>query len=167
MTKSGAVASDYKGTVFINVKEDYKAIVPYVDGYTFTASDKGKKTFSKGLSFSKIGTFQVDVSDVDTPDLIGNTSVVVSEKDDTVSPEAVIPSFKILKVETGDGKATFTFQVLNETPDIKKFEFLYADGEGKTDKAITLEKDRIKNANGEYVWYIPNMALTKYTVSIA
>ena len=54
-------------------------------------------------------------------------------------------SFKIGKVEIGDKKATITFQVLNDNPSIRKFEFLYADPEGKSKKVLTFEKEKIKN----------------------
>lgn len=181
LKKDGTVASGYKGTVFINVEKDYAATVPYMDGYTFTSSDHGVKSFPKGLSFSKPGTFTVSVSDLDRSSLVGNISVTITEAKTVITEKPVVldkplvpePAaekvigFKIVKVETGDKKATFTFRVSNETSNIRKFEFLYADAEGKSDKMLTYEKERIKNANGEYVWYIPNLSLSKYTISIA
>lgn len=91
----------------------------------------------------------------------------IPEKIIPYTPSSATPSFKIVKVEIGDKKATFTFRVLNETPDIRKFQFLYADAEGRGDKVLTFEKERIKKANGDYAWYIPGLTLTKYTVSIA
>lgn len=99
---------------------------------------------------------------------IPDTEIILPTKEMVTEKKiSNIPSFKILKVETGDKKATFTFRVADETPNITKFEFLYADTEGKSNKVFTYEKERIKNINGDYVWYIPNLALTKYVVSIA
>ncbi|MDD2892235.1 MAG: hypothetical protein PHQ95_04685 [Candidatus Gracilibacteria bacterium] len=184
ITKDGFIASGYTGTIFISVEKDYGATVPYIDGYTFTSSDQGVKTFPKGLSFSKAGIFKVTVSDIDEPTLVGSTSVSVSETEK--EPEKIIPvikvtqikepvvenstttvpTFKILKVETGDKRATFTFNILNDSPLIRKFQFTYTDPEGKSNKVLTYEKERIKSKNGEYVWYIPNLDLTKYIVSI-
>ena len=70
-------------------------------------------------------------------------------------------------METKDQKATFTFTVQNETSDIHKFAFTYVDNNNKSNKATTYEKSSIKNSKGEYVWYISNLDLTKYTVTIA
>lgn len=192
VTKSGTIASWYKWTIYISVDGDYKAKVPYIDWYTFTSTDQGAKTFSKGLSFSKAGTFIVHVSDLDKTSLSWSTSVIVTEKDvvipvvvekaiaQTGSSSSVItekpvtenkivesPSFKIIKVETGDRKATFTFKVSNDSPLIKKFQIIYANPEWKSNKVTTYEKERIKNKDGNYVWYVPNLELTKYVVSIA
>lgn len=186
ITKDGSIASGYTGTIFISVEKDYRATVPYVDGYTFTSLDQGVKTFPKGLSFSKAGNFKVNVSDLDEPTIFWNTSINILEeekepKETTISNSVVKPvnepiventitskpSFKILKVETGDRRATFTFNVLNDSPLIRKFQFTYTDPEGKSNKVLTYEKERIKSKNGEYVWYIPNLNLTKYTISIA
>lgn len=47
VTKDGSIASNYKGTIFMSVENDYKAIIPYPDGYSFTSADQGTKTFSK------------------------------------------------------------------------------------------------------------------------
>lgn len=132
----------------------------------------------------------MSVVDSAQSELRGTTSVTVS-KQDAITTQAqpittqnpltppqptkavadvttsTIPSFKILKVETGDKKATFTFSVLNETSDIRKFQFIYADKDGKSNKVITYNKEQIKKADGSYVWYIPDLSLTKYVVSIA
>ena len=79
---------------------------------------------------------------------------------------ATKPEIKILKIETGDKKATFTFGVQNDTSDIQKFQFIYADQNGAGDTVITYNKDKIRKNNGNYVWYISNLSLSKYTVSI-
>ncbi|MFZ4462119.1 MAG: hypothetical protein ACOYN2_06625 [Patescibacteria group bacterium] len=78
VAKDGSVVKNYVGTVFVIVDNDNKATVPYSEGYTFTSSDQGQKTFSKGLSFTKEGTFKVVVSDFDKPKIEGNTKVKVS-----------------------------------------------------------------------------------------
>lgn len=157
LTKNGVTATDYRGTIFISVDNDYKAVVPSPDGYNFTSLDKGTKTFSKGLSFSKAGTFQVSVSDFAQAKITGNTKVVISPAtiatqttvtttttatgttnptlttvhtntgSQTQSISSAAPIFTVKKVEIGDKKATITFTVSNDTSDIKKFTFLYAD----------------------------------------
>ncbi len=208
LAKDGSVATSYRGTIFISVENDYKATVPYVDGYSFTSLDQWVKTFSKGLSFSKAGTFKVSVSDFAQSKFTGSSTITISAgtpvttvKPTPVKPVVTVPekttpvktevkpvvevkpatantppkttttssppSFKIGKIEIGDKKATITFQVLNDTADIEKFEFLYADPEGKSKKVTTSNKSQIKQSNGNYVWYIADLDLTKYVVSVA
>lgn len=366
VAKDGSVVPTYAGTVFVIVDNDNKATVPYAEGYTFTAADQGKKTFSKGLSFTKEGTFKVTVSDFDKPKIEGTVKVAVtgggnstgatgselvtitspdkgstlggkdlsitgttkknskvqlflngskaleSQTDDkgtflfqvkdvdqvdnifsvkvldgsdkvigesekinvkvgsegpafksltfsggtTVQAGAVLeatvvadaglkevslsigdstemlketatggtymgsitvpsaagsgtvdvtlkndlgkstvkkaaatltiteapkPAFKNIKVETTDKKATFTFELENDTADIKKFEFTYStggvsvsapganvsSGTGTEKKVITYDKEKIKNGSGAYTWYISGLEIAKYTVTIA
>lgn len=78
LSKSGETVKNYAGTIFVIVENDNKATVPYAEGYTFVAGDSGKKTFSKGLSFTKEGTFKVVVSDFDKAKIEGSTKVKVS-----------------------------------------------------------------------------------------
>lgn len=78
VSKAGELVSSYAGTIFVIVENDNKATVPYAEGYTFTAADQGQKTFSKGLSFTKEGTFKVTVSDFDKMRIEGSTKVKVT-----------------------------------------------------------------------------------------
>ena len=211
LAKDGSVATSYRGTIFISVENDYKATVPYVDGYAFTSQDQGVKIFPKGLTFSKAGTFKVSVSDFAQSKFTGSTTITIvagaastnvkpatTTTTTTATPPKPVakpvvevkptsttgstaatatvattkatappPSFKIGKIVIGDKKATINFQVLNDTPLIEKFEFLYADPEGKSKKVTTSSKADIKQANGSYAWYIGDLDLTKYVVSIS
>jgi hypothetical protein len=79
LDKSGAMKTDYTGTIYITVDNDSKATVPYAeDGYTFKASDKGTIVFSKGLSFTKEGKMKVTVIDAENDNLEGVASVTVN-----------------------------------------------------------------------------------------
>lgn len=78
MDKDGKVKKDYAGTIYITVDNDSKATIPYADGYTFTTTDQGLKTFSKGLSFTKEGKMKVTVMDVDNDSLEGYASLSVT-----------------------------------------------------------------------------------------
>lgn len=78
VSKTGDVVTKYAGIIFVIVENDNKATVPYSEGYTFVAADQGAKTFSKGLSFTKEGTFKVVVSDFDKARIEGSTKVKVT-----------------------------------------------------------------------------------------
>lgn len=102
VAKDGSVDKNYNGGIFIFVDKDSKATVPYgSDGYTFTSSDAGVKTFSKGLSFTKEGKMIVTVADnvntslggtyvidVGPGGTVGASSNTLSEKISLISPEA-------------------------------------------------------------------------------
>ncbi len=85
VSKDGSVVKNYAGTIFIIVDNDNKATVPYAEGYTFINSDQGSKTFSKGLAFTKEGTFKVVVSDFDKPKIEGSVKVKVTAGTDTAT----------------------------------------------------------------------------------
>ncbi len=102
VAKDGSIDKNYDGSIFIFVDKDSKATVPYgQDGYTFTSGDAGKKTFSKGLSFTKEGKMLVNVGDLVNTSLNGtyiidvapsswtpNNSSTLSEKVSIISPES-------------------------------------------------------------------------------
>ena len=101
VAKDGSIDKNYDGSIFIFVDKDSKATVPYgQDGYTFTSGDAGKKTFSKGLSFTKEGKMLVNVGDLVNTSLNGTyiidvtpgswtptNSSALSEKVSIISPE--------------------------------------------------------------------------------
>ena len=102
VAKDGSIDKNYDGSIFVFVDKDSKATVPYgQDGYTFTSADAGKKTFSKGLSFTKEGKMLVNVGDLVNTSLNGsyiidvtpgswipNTPSILSEKISIISPES-------------------------------------------------------------------------------
>lgn len=102
VAKDGSIDKNYDGSIFVFVDKDSKATVPYgQDGYTFTSGDAGKKTFSKGLSFTKEGKMLVNVGDLVNTSLNGsyiidvtpgswipNTPSILSEKISIISPES-------------------------------------------------------------------------------
>ena len=102
VAKDGSIDKNYNGSIFIFVDKDSKATVPYgQDGYTFTSGDAGKKTFSKGLSFTKEGKMLVNIGDLVNTSLNGTyiidvtpgswaptTPSTLSEKISIISPES-------------------------------------------------------------------------------
>ena len=102
VAKDGSIDKNYNGSIFIFVDKDSKATVPYgQDGYTFTSGDAGKKTFSKGLSFTKEGKMLVNIGDLVNTSLNGTyiidvtpgswaptTPSTLSEKVSIISPES-------------------------------------------------------------------------------
>ncbi len=102
------------------------------------------------------------VTPTSTP-ILPTTTTTPSE----ISTASPSPTFTIVKLETGDKKVTVTFRVTNDTADIQKFEFNYVDQAGARNKAVTFPKEQIRKDTGDYVWYIPNLSVSKYTLSIA
>ena len=79
VAKDGSIDKNYNGSIFIFVDKDSKATVPYgQDGYTFTSGDAGKKTFSKGLSFTKEGKMLVNIGDLVNTSLNGTYIIDVT-----------------------------------------------------------------------------------------
>ena len=100
-----------------------------------------------------------------TKTTIANSGIV---KTSTASTDEVkTPSIKIKKIQTGEKKVTVTFGVTNDNSTIRKFGFTYTNNEGKTQTLVTYAKEEIKNINWDYTWYIPNLSLTKYSISLA
>lgn len=82
LDKTGAMKTDYVGTIYVTVDNDSKATVPYADdGYTFKTSDQGTITFSKGLSFTKEGKMRVTIIDAEDDNLEGVANVTVTGGD--------------------------------------------------------------------------------------
>ena len=80
VAKDGSIDKNYNGSIFIFVDKDSKATVPYgQDGYTFTSGDAGKKTFSKGLSFTKEGKMLVNIGDLVNTSLNGTYIIDVHD----------------------------------------------------------------------------------------
>lgn len=115
VAKDGSVVKNYVGTVFVIVDNDNKATVPYSEGYTFTSADQGQKTFSKGLSFTKEGTFKVVVSDFDKPKIEGNTKVKVSAGEATA-----VASGELVTITSPDADSTLGGTDLAVTGTTKK-----------------------------------------------
>ena len=80
ITQEGSILKIFfNGSIFIFVDKDSKATVPYgQDGYTFTSGDAGKKTFSKGLSFTKEGKMLVNIGDLVNTSLNGTYIIDVT-----------------------------------------------------------------------------------------
>ncbi len=76
-------------------------------------------------------------------------------------------TFKNIKIETTEKRSTLTFEVENDSSEIKKFEISYVAWTGAEQKALTYEKEKIKNASGAYTWYLDNLAVNRYTAKIA
>ena len=79
---NGDVIKDYQGDIFIEVDglndtADY--VVPSDGLYTFVPEDQGVKTFSKGITIKKQGTFGIKVSDIINENIKGEKTVIVGD----------------------------------------------------------------------------------------
>ena len=84
----------------------------------------------------------------------------VEEKKEEPKPEMPKPAFKNVKTETKDTKVIFTFAVENTPTDLDAFEISHASGSVTTHSASKILKD------GQYSWYIDNLAPGPYTFHI-
>jgi hypothetical protein len=68
-------------------------------------------------------------------------------------------AFQNIKVQASEAKATFTFEVVNETEQVSKFKFLYGSDSGSlTKEAITYDKEKIRQGSGTtYSWYVSGL----------
>lgn len=71
------VVSNYLGAVHFSAIGGGITDVVLPDDYKFTATDMGKHTFAKALTFKKAGTYKLQVNDLDDPTLQGETTVIV------------------------------------------------------------------------------------------
>jgi len=115
LSKTGEVVTNYSGIVFVIVENDNKATVPYAEGYTFVAGDQGKKTFSKGLSFTKEGTFKVVVSDFDKARIEGSTKVKVSASGGSSTANTGTELVTITSPDDNSTLGNSTFSVVGTT----------------------------------------------------
>lgn len=81
---NGNTVKDYAGDIFIDLTSSDTAIdsqdysLPSDGIYTFVASDQWVKTFSKGLSVKKAGTFTIKASEIINEDVKGSATLVVN-----------------------------------------------------------------------------------------
>lgn len=106
-----------------------------------------------------------------TQEVLNNTSSTTNVSSTTVllwdSQKPKKTEFIIKKIETWVKKVTVTFSVINDTPEIKKFEFAYTDKDNYTNKIITFNKENFINSSWDYVWYIPDLKPSKYNILIS
>ncbi len=76
--------------------------------------------------------------------------------------------YKNIKVENGEGKISFAFDLENEPSSLAKFQFSYLSSTGTVINVTTSEKSKIKNATtGQYVWFVPGLSVAKYVFTIS
>ncbi len=156
VAKDGSVVKGYLGTVFVIVDNDNKAKVPYSEGYTFTAADQGQKTFSKGLSFTKEGTFKVVVSDFDKPKIEGNAKVKVGAGD----APAATSSGELVTITSPDAGSTVGSKDLSVTGTTKKNSKVQLFLNGA--KALETQTDD----KGSFVFQLKNVDQTDNILSV-
>lgn len=156
ISKTGEVVTNYSGIIFVIVENDNKATVPYAEGYTFVAGDNGKKTFSKGLSFTKEGTFKVVVSDFDKARIEGSTKVKVS----AASGGTPTAGTELVTITSPDDNSTMgnsTFSVVGTTKKNSRVQ-LFVNGT----KALETQTDE----KGTFVFDIKKTDQTKNVLSV-
>lgn len=81
--------------------------------------------------------------------------------------EVVKPAaFKNVKAETKDQKITFTFAIENLPKDLKNFLITYGSGSSASGKTVNTQDAEKILKNGQYSWYIDNLAAGDYTFEI-
>lgn len=91
----GKVVSTYEWDVFIEILEltdpdDY--VLPNDWVYSFLPQDQWVKTFSKGLTIKKVGTYKIRIEDVIDDKIVGETTVIVGGGTETVPQNVQITS---------------------------------------------------------------------------
>ena len=155
LSKTGEVVTNYAGIIFVIVENDNKAKVPYAEGYTFVAADQGVKTFSKGLSFTKEGTFKVVVSDFDKARIEGSTKVKVSAGGDTAAA-----GNELVTITSPDDNSTLgspTFSVVGATKKSSRVQ-LFINGQ----KALEAQSDD----KGTFVFEVKKTDQVKNVISV-
>ncbi len=117
------------------------------------------------------GSYPIDVTL--TSDL-GKKTVKTAAETITVL-EAPKMAYENVKIESGDKRVTFTFDVVNPVESVSKFKFSYGTDSGAlTKESITFEKSRIAftgtgaSASGStYKWYVDGLEPGKYFFKIA
>lgn len=156
LSKSGEVVTSYVGIVFVIVENDNKATVPYAEGYTFVAGDAGKKTFSKGLSFTKEGTFKVVVSDFDKAKIEGSAKVKVGPG----STSPVTTGKELVTITSPDDNSIMgnsTFSVVGTTKKSSRVQ-LFVNGA----KALETQTDD----KGSFVFDVKKVEQSKNIISV-
>lgn len=116
VAKDGSIDKDYTSNVFIFVDKDTKAVVPGGDdGYTFSASDAGSKTFSKGLSFTKEGKMIVTVADSMNTTVIGTYVIEVGAAGSSPSSSNLTEKISIISPESGTILSKETIDIVGTT----------------------------------------------------
>ncbi len=103
--KDGTVVPSYHGTILFN-SSDLKAELPYQSlGYQLRPEDRGEKVFSKGVNFKNIGSFNLEVNDIND-DISGSVKVKVEARDTPlVTPVGSGSDVVILTPEDGSTQA--------------------------------------------------------------
>lgn len=156
LSKDGEVVTGYAGIIFVIVENDNKATVPYAEGYTFVAGDQGKKTFSKGLSFTKEGTFKVVVSDFDKARIEGSTKVKVGAGSATPAGTGT-ELVTITSPDDGSTLGNSTFSVVGTTKKNSRVQ-LFVNGQ----KALETQTDD----KGGFVFDVKNTDQAKNVLSV-
>lgn len=117
VAKDGSIDKNYNGSIFIFVDKDSKATVPYgQDGYTFTSGDAGKKTFSKGLSFTKEGKMLVNIGDLVNTSLNGTYIIDVTPGSwSPTTPSTLSEKVSIISPESGTILSSDSIEVVGTT----------------------------------------------------
>ena len=117
VAKDGSIDKNYNGSIFIFVDKDSKATVPYgQDGYTFTSGDAGKKTFSKGLSFTKEGKMLVNIGDLVNTSLNGTYIIDVTPGSwSPTTPSTLSEKISIISPESGTILSSDSIEVVGTT----------------------------------------------------
>lgn len=159
-TFSSGLVFSKAGTFTVRVYDFEKTNV--TGSYQITVAEK---TIQNSGTSTQATDTEVNTNTATSP--ISTSVSTIASESNASSTTTSVPAFQIVKVETGDRKATLTFRVANDVMAIQKFEFNYIDQSGKRGKSLSFDKDRIRQANGDYVWYLPNLEVSKYSISIA
>jgi hypothetical protein len=81
--------------------------------------------------------------------------------------EMPVSTFRNVKAVGEGSKANFNFFVDNIPVDVVKFKIAYGDSaDSLSQEATTYELGKIRQADGSYSWYVPNLSLKTYSFKI-
>lgn len=157
-------------TINIDAIKGLASLTAMLDNSQLTAKEvsEGKYQITTNAP-QKEGEYAIDVTaktltnqETSKPKMATLTVVAkkVEEKKNEPVVEAPKPAFRNVKTETKDTKVIFTFAVENTPTDLDAFEISHASGAVTTYSGSKILKD------GQYSWYIDNLAPGPYTFHI-
>lgn len=87
LDENGQPVPDFTGTIFFLIEGDDDAVIPFEEGYQFSASDQGEHTFAKGFTFTTAG--EIDIYVYEFESFLDKThTLVVTESGDALPENA-------------------------------------------------------------------------------
>ncbi len=139
--------------------------VTFMDTPTPLSEQEGGLYTVRLVAPEELGEYPIDVSlENDLGIATTQIGVVIAT---VVEPTA---AFESVRVETEDGRATFTFSLVEDVENLVRFKFQYGTGTGElSEEVITLDREQIVTSDEtplEYAWYVDGLEPDEYRFQI-